>query len=88
MAWVVDTSVLLDIRENDPQFGLAAARCLARYLPAGLVLCPVSYIELGPEFRGDRTLQEEFFRRVGLGHLYGSYCSAHDAGGAGHAPPP
>jgi site-specific recombinase XerD len=32
MAWVVDTSVLLDIRQNDPQFGLAAVECLVRHL--------------------------------------------------------
>lgn len=66
MAWVVDTSILLDIRQNDPQFGLAAAECLVRYLPEGLVLCPVTYIELAPEFAGDSALQEEFFRRVGV----------------------
>ena len=66
MAWVVDTSVLLDIRQNDPQFGLAAAECLVRHLPEGLVLCPVTYIELAPEFRGDSALQEEFFQKVGV----------------------
>jgi len=66
VAWVVDTSVLLDIRQNDPQFGLPAARCLARHLPEGLVLCPITYIELAPEFTGDSTLQEEFFQRVGV----------------------
>jgi predicted nucleic acid-binding protein len=66
MAWVVDTSVLLDIRQNDPQFGLAAAECLVRHLPDGLVLCPVTYVELAPEFRGDLAIQEEFFQRVGV----------------------
>lgn len=66
MAWVVDTSVLLDIRHNDPQFGPAAAACLVRYLPEGLILCPVTYIELAPEFAGDSALQEKFFQRVGV----------------------
>jgi predicted nucleic acid-binding protein len=66
VAWVVDTSVLLDIRQNDPQFGPSAARCLVRYLPEGLVLCPVTYIELAPEFAGDSVLQEEFLQRVGV----------------------
>ena len=66
MAWVVDTSVLLDIRQNDPEFGLAAAECLMRHLPEGLVLSPVTYIESAPEFRGDSALQEEFFQRVGV----------------------
>jgi predicted nucleic acid-binding protein len=66
VAWVVDTSVLLDIRQNDPQFGLAAAECLVRHLPDGLVLCPVTYVELAPEFRGDPALQAQFFERVGV----------------------
>lgn len=66
MSWVVDTSVLLDIRQNDPQFGPAAAECLVRYLPEGLIICPVTYIELAPEFAGNSALQEEFFQRVGV----------------------
>ena len=66
MAWVVDTSVLLDIRQNDSQFGLHAARCLVRYLGDGLVLCPITYIGLAPEFSGDSALQEEFFQQVGV----------------------
>ena len=66
MAWVVDTSVLLDIRQNDPQFGICAAKCLVQHLPDGLVLCPITYIELAPEFSGDSALQEQFFQRVGV----------------------
>jgi predicted nucleic acid-binding protein len=31
-----------------------------------LILCPVTYIELAPEFADDSALQEEFFRRVGV----------------------
>ena len=66
MAWVVDTSVLLDIRQNDQQFGLPAAKCLVRHLPEGLILCPITYIELAPEFSGNSALQEQFFQRVGV----------------------
>ncbi len=66
MAWVVDTSVLLDIRQNDQQFGLPAAKCLVRHLPEGLILCPITYIKLAPEFGADCVLQEEFFQRVGV----------------------
>ena len=66
MAWVVDTSVLLDIRQNDSQFGLPAAKCLVRYLGDGLVLCPITYIGLAPQFSGDSALQEEFFQQVGV----------------------
>jgi predicted nucleic acid-binding protein len=66
VAWVVDTSVLLDIRLNDPAFGVASAACLARCLADGLVLCPVSYIELAPAFRGDHGLQQAFLQLVGV----------------------
>ena len=69
MAWIVDTSVLLDIRLNDPAFGVASATCLARRLDEGLVLCPVSYVELAPSFQGDHALQQSFLRRVGVGWL-------------------
>ena len=61
MAWVVDTSVLLDIRLNDPGFGVASATCLAQHLGDGLVICPVSYIELAPAFRGNHGLQPVVF---------------------------
>jgi hypothetical protein len=40
MAWVVDTSVLVDVFENDPQFGRKSAYCLAKYVKEGLVICP------------------------------------------------
>ena len=66
MAWVVDTSVLLDIRLNDPAFGVASATCLARQLGDGLVICPVTYVELAPAFRGDQSLQESFLRQIGV----------------------
>jgi len=66
MAWVVDTSVLLDIRQNDPEFGRTSAECLVRFLPKGLLVCPVTYVELAPEFAGNIALQQEFFRIVGV----------------------
>ena len=66
MSWVVDTSVLLDIRLNDPSFGVASASCLAQHLSDGLVICPVSYVELAPAFRGGHRLQEAFLRQVGV----------------------
>ncbi len=66
MAWVVDTSVLLDIQSKDPVFGIASAQCLTRCLPDGLVLCPVSYVELAPAFGGDATLQQRFLKLVGI----------------------
>ena len=69
MAWVVDASVLLDIRLNDPAFGARSARCLARHHTDGLILCPVTYIELAPAFRGGHPLQQAFLRPVGVNRL-------------------
>jgi predicted nucleic acid-binding protein len=66
MAWVVDTSVLLDIHTEDPTFGRRSARCLARYLRDGLVICPVSYIEIAPAFSSQVDLQIQFLQEVGV----------------------
>ena len=66
MAWVVDTSVLLDVRMNDATFGLTSAQCLAAHLAEGLVISPITYVELAPAFNGDARLQEEFLERTGV----------------------
>ena len=66
MAWVVDTAVLLDIRLNDPKFGITSATCLVRHQSDGLILCPATYIELAPAFRGEHSLQQAFLRQVGV----------------------
>ena len=47
---VADTCLLIDGAENDPEFGGDSARLLDRRRAAGLVLAPVSYIELAPLF--------------------------------------
>ena len=69
MAWVVDTSVLLDIHLDDPIFSRRSGQCLVRYLLDGLVICPVSYIELAPAFRGDSSLQHAFLHEAGVDWL-------------------
>jgi len=66
MSWVVDTCILIDILENDPDFGRASALCLRDHVPNGLVICPVSMIELSPAFGGDLLRQQEFLRRCGV----------------------
>lgn len=66
MAWVVDTCVLIDVLEEDPSFGAPSAEILDESLEEGLVICPMTYIELSPSFAGDRVLQEEFLAGVGV----------------------
>lgn len=66
MAWVVDTTVLIDILDHDPEFGVGAAALLERRLGDGLVICPVTYAELAPAFEGNRALQEDYLMGVGV----------------------
>jgi hypothetical protein len=66
MAWVVDTCVLIDVLEDDPEFGIASAETLDAHSKDGLIVCPISYAELAPAFQGDRALQDEFLSGVGV----------------------
>lgn len=65
MTWIVDTSVLIDVLEDDPAFGESSARTLDSLAADGLAICPVTYAELAPAFEGSRKLQEEFLTGVG-----------------------
>lgn len=66
MAWVVDTCVVIDVLEADPQFGVQSARKLESLLKEGLVLCPVTMVELSPAFGGDLSAQKEFLDMCGI----------------------
>ncbi|MCC5850142.1 MAG: type II toxin-antitoxin system VapC family toxin [Verrucomicrobia bacterium] len=66
MAWTVDTCVLVDIIEDDPEFGTHSARCIAKHLRDGLVLSPVSFVELGPTFNGNILELRKFLNGCGI----------------------
>lgn len=66
MAWVVDTCMLIDILEDDPEFGFTSALSLDAHAADGLVLCPMTYVELAPAFNGDQGLQDEFLMGIGV----------------------
>jgi predicted nucleic acid-binding protein len=66
MAWVVDTCILIDILEDDPQFGRSSALTLDSLAGDGLVVCPLTYAELAPAFQGKVALQDEFLHGVGV----------------------
>ena len=68
MAWVVDSCVLLDIALADPQFGLVSAQCVARYAIDGIVACPVSQIEIAPQFGGHVVQVKHFLLQTGIHH--------------------
>ena len=65
-AYVVDTPILLDILENDPEYGASSAALLDRYADATLHISAISYFELAPAFDGNRALQDEFLGQLGI----------------------
>lgn len=66
MGWVVDTCLLIDVLEDDPEFGSSSAAMLEDCVAQGLLICPITYVELAPAFSGDVSLQEEFLAGVGV----------------------
>lgn len=64
--WVVDTCVVLDVFENDPQFGRVSARLLERLLADGLTVSPVTMVELAAAFDGDLAEQNHFLAEAGI----------------------
>jgi predicted nucleic acid-binding protein len=68
MAWVVDTCILLDIGLDDPQFGVSSEHFLSEKLQDGLVICPVTFVELAPAFSGHLEALEDFLFHLGVDH--------------------
>jgi len=68
MTWIVDTCVVIDVLENDPEFGLRSARLLQARLADGLAISPLTHIELAPAFEGDLTEQKRFLDQAGLAY--------------------
>lgn len=66
MPWVVDICVLIDIAEGDPQFSRRSAELLDHRRSGGLLLAPISYIELAPRFHGVEAAQNEFLEAMGV----------------------
>ncbi len=67
MAWVVDTSVVLDLATADPAFEPISTACLQAHLGDGLVVSPVTFVELGPAFMGEELAAEAFLRSSHIG---------------------
>ena len=85
MAWVVDTCLLLDVLDDDPQFGKSSAQCIERHQRDGLTTCPVTLIEMAPAFLGDWRRAEEFLSQVGIDYREGwSEADTHAAFSAWH----
>ena len=66
MSMVVDTCVILDVLERDPTFGLASSEVLEKYAERGLIISPLTYVELSPAFLGDETRERDFLFEIGI----------------------
>lgn len=66
MSWVVDTCLLIDIADADPRFGDASSRCLAGRHGRGLIIAPISFVELAPAFDGVLAAQEHFLANLSV----------------------
>jgi predicted nucleic acid-binding protein len=67
MAWVVDTSVVVDLVTGDLLFEPASTACLQAHLHDGLVISPVTFVELGPSFSGDDAAAAAFLKAAQIG---------------------
>ncbi|MEI6072546.1 MAG: type II toxin-antitoxin system VapC family toxin [Verrucomicrobiae bacterium] len=66
MAWVVDSCVLLDLALHDPEWGLSAAQSLHQLAKDGLIVCPVSVVEIAPQFDGKAENVRRFLAIAGI----------------------
>ena len=62
MILVVDTCVVIDLIERDSEFGAVSAAALASKIDDSFVIAPITYVELGPVFDGDRERQDAFLK--------------------------
>lgn len=67
MPWVVDTSVLLDIRIGVPEeAAIRSAECLEVHAHQGLLISPVTFIEMAPAFGGAFEAQQNWLDDLGI----------------------
>jgi len=66
MSWVVDTCIVIDVCNRDPLHHETSTALLRRLAHDGLVLCPVSFVELAPTFGGNVQQQCDFLDEAGF----------------------
>jgi predicted nucleic acid-binding protein len=66
MSWVIDTNVLLDIALPDPTWVRASVDAVNTAAGAGLVVCPITLIELTPQFDSDVGNVIAFLETIGI----------------------
>ena len=66
MKWVVDTCVIIDILKGDETFSGMSADALDCKRHEGLIIAPLTYVELLPSFGGNVVEQDRFLEELGV----------------------
>ena len=66
MSLVVDTCVIIDVLDGRSPFSKASAKTLDTYADEGLLIAPISYVELAPAFLGDENRERDFLLDLGI----------------------
>ena len=66
MPWVIDTCLLIDIADADRHYSTMSSRLIANRHAQGLVVSPISYVELAPAFGGVMAAQNHFLGKLGV----------------------
>ena len=65
--WVVDTCVIIDILSGDGEYSSKSADAIDLKRDDGLVVAPITYVELAPSFDGDSSKQDMVLSELGIG---------------------
>ena len=64
--WVVDTCVIIDIISGDGEYSGISADAIDTKRDDGLVVAPITYVELAPSFNGDSNRQNAILSALGI----------------------
>ena len=64
--WVVDTCVIIDVLSGDGVFSTKSADAIDAKRAEGLVIAPITYVELAPSFLGDVAKQDMVLSGLGI----------------------
>ena len=70
--WVVDTCVIIDILSGDGKYSCKSADAIDMKRDDGLVIAPITYVELAPSFGGDSNNQDSTLSELGIEIDFGS----------------
>ncbi|MBQ6140560.1 MAG: type II toxin-antitoxin system VapC family toxin [Kiritimatiellae bacterium] len=69
--WVVDTCVIIDVLSGDGEFSVKSADAIDMKRGDGLVIAPITYVELAPSFDGDSNRQDTTLSELGIEFDFG-----------------